>query len=179
MAAEFQRGEKKGLNQDHRNVNIMTSTAPPDQALPTEWEFDGPRCPLQRKHLLWPVGGLCNCAEAGSLVRGPGCPPSFYISPQGGGRRTGRTPALLHFPLSPLTPLSLSLLLPSGWESKEHPSVLARSRRWMGTCRDLEGRVPAIITVAEGWPVGWLSPAAAFRTLIHFLEPYRARTTAN
>ena len=172
MAAEFQRGEKKGLGQDHRNVNVMTSTGPPDPVLPIGWEFDGPRWPCQRKHLLRPVGGLSNCAEAGSLVRGSGCPPSFYISPQGGGRRPGRTPVLLHFHLSPLPPLQLSLLLPSGWESKEHPSVLAgSSRRWMGTCRDLEGRVPAIITIAEGWPVGWLSSAAGFSTLNRFLAP--------
>lgn len=34
VAAEFQRGEKKGLGQDHRNVNVMTSTGPPDPVLP-------------------------------------------------------------------------------------------------------------------------------------------------
>lgn len=153
--------------------------------------FVGHRCPFQSKGFRWSLGGLPNCAEAGSSVRGSVCPSpllppvpkrrqeglwwhKFYFNPT-----VTKGWVVLLFP-----PLLLSLLFPFGWESKVLPSVLAFSRRrWKVALRSsgiLEGREPALVIHSPGWPVSKLvKNYSCLLTLSGFLASQRAKTTTN
>lgn len=120
MWLQSSRGERrKGLTEDHRNVNIMASTGPHrSQALPMSESLMGQGAPSPSASTscgLWEGCATVQRQAPWSGVRMP-LPPSTSRPREEAGGLAGHQLCFIS-PLNPLTPLSLSLLLPSGWEA--------------------------------------------------------------